>query len=146
MPMTLEQTFSICSSFAAAGWLLLIFLPRWRGTERLVVSGFWSLALSIVYFVLVVRFMPGAEGGFGSLDEVRALFGVEALLLAGWVHYLAFDLLVGAIEMKQAKEAGIPHLLMVPVLLLTFLLGPIGLVAFFVVKSIRLKKLAEVAG
>ena len=144
--MTLAQTFSICSTFAAAGWLLLIVLPRWRVTERLVISGFWSIALSVVYLVLVVRYMPGAEGGFGSLEEVRALFGVEALLLAGWVHYLAFDLLAGEIEMKQAKEAGIPHLLMVPVLLLTFFLGPIGLVVFLIVKSIRLRRVAEVTG
>ena len=144
--MTLAQTFSICSTFAAAGWLLLIVLPRWRVTERLVISGFWSIALSVVYLVLVVRYMPGAEGGFGSLEEVRALFGVEALLLAGWVHYLAFDLLVGAIEVKQAKDAGIPHLLMVPVLLLTFFLGPIGLVVFLIVKSIRLRRVAEVTG
>ena len=144
--MTLAQTFSICSTFAAAGWLLLIVLPRWRVTERLVISGFWSIVLSVVYLVLVVRYMPGAEGGFGSLEEVRALFGVEALLLAGWVHYLAFDLLAGAIEMKQAKEAGIPHLLMVPVLLLTFFLGPIGLVVFLIVKSIRLRRVAEVTG
>ncbi len=144
--MTLEQMFSLCSAFAAIGWLLLIFLPRWRVTGRLVISGFWSLALSLVYLVLVARWMPGADGGFGSLAEVRALFGVEALLLAGWVHYLAFDLFVGAIEMKQAKEAGIPHLLMVPILLLTFLLGPVGLVVFFVVKSARLRKVAEVTG
>ncbi len=144
--MTLEQTFSICSTFAAAGWLLLILLPRWRFTERLVVSGIWSLALSLVYLVLIARNMPGAPGGFGSLEEVRALFGTDALLLAGWVHYLAFDLLAGAIEMKQAKESGIPHLVMVPILLLTFLLGPIGLVAFFVVKSVREKKIAAVTG
>jgi hypothetical protein len=142
--MTMDQLFSSCSSFAVVGWLLLLFLPRWRWTERLVVSGGWSLALSVVYLFLIVRFMPGAAGGFGSIAEVRMFFGQDALLVAGWVHYLAFDLLVGAFEVKQAKEHGIPHLLVIPALILTFLLGPIGLLFFFVVKFVRLKKLAGV--
>ena len=141
--MTMEQLFSTASTFAVIGWALLIFLPRWRWTERLVISGYWSLALCLVYLVLIVLFMPGAEGGFGSLAEVRTFFTVDALLLAGWVHYLAFDLFVGAIEVRQAKAAAIRHLLVVPALVLTFLLGPIGLLVFFVVKSIRQRSLAE---
>lgn len=142
--MTMEQAFSLCSGFAVAGWLLLLLLPRWRWTERLVLSGFWSLLLSVVYLFLIVRYMPGAEGGFGSIAEVRAFFGYDALLLAGWVHYLAFDLLIGVFEVMQAKSHGIPHLLVVPALVLTFLFGPIGLILFFIIKSVRQRKLAEV--
>lgn len=142
--MTVNGLFSACSAFAAAGWLLLVAAPRWRWTARLVLSGVWSLLLSIVYVVLVIRFMPGAEGGFGSIAGVRAFFGHDALLLAGWVHYLAFDLLVGAFEVRQAHAHGIPHLLLIPILIATFLLGPAGLVLFFVIKSAREKRLAEV--
>jgi hypothetical protein len=142
--MTFEQLFSLCSGVAVVGWLLLMILPRWRWTERLVVSGAWSLTLSAVYIFLVVCFMPGAGGGFGSIAEVRALFAQDALLLAGWVHYLAFDLLIGALEVKQAKQIGIPHVLIVPALILTFLLGPAGLVLFFIIKAVRLKKLPAV--
>jgi len=142
--MTMEQLFSICSSFAVVGWLLLLVLPRWRWTERLVLSGAWSLALSAVYLVAIVLYMPGAAGGFGSLAEVRTLFGHDGMLLAGWVHYLAFDLLVGAFEVRQAKAADIPHLLLIPVLILTFLLGPIGLLLFFIVKAVRQRKVSTV--
>ncbi len=142
--MTMGQLFSICSGFAVVGWLLLLFLPRWRWTERLVLSGWWSLLLSMVYLFMIVRFMPGSKGGFGSIAEVRALFGQDALLLAGWVHYLAFDLLVGVLEVRQAKESGIPHLLVIPALIFTFLLGPIGLILFFIIKAVRERKLAGV--
>lgn len=142
--MSLEQIFSLCSIVAMLAWLLLIIAPRWRVTERLVISGIWSLSLSLVYFVLIVIHFPGAEGGFGTLDEVATLFSNRNLLLAGWVHYLAFDLLVGALEVRQSKAAGIPHLLLIPVLVLTFMLGPIGLVVFFIIKSVRQKKVAEV--
>lgn len=142
--MTMDQLFSICSGFAVVGWLLLLFLPRWRWTERLVLSGWWSLLLSVLYLFMIVRFMPGADGGFGSIADVRAFFREDALLLAGWVHYLAFDLLVGALEVRQAKESNIPHLLLIPALILTFLLGPIGLILFFIIKAVRQRKLTEV--
>lgn len=142
--MEMNQLFSICSSFAMVGWALLIFAPRWRWTGRLVLSGFWSVLLSVVYLVLIVRFMPGADGGFGSIAEVRAFFGRDALLTAGWVHYLAFDLLVGALETRHARETNMPHVLLVPILVLTFLLGPIGLILFFGLKSARERKVAAV--
>ncbi len=140
----MPQLFSWCNLFALVGWLLLIVAPRWRWTERLVVSGLWSVLLSVVYLLLMARYLPGAEGGFGSIADVRQLFTVDALLLAGWVHYLAFDLFLGAVEVRQAKPLGIPHLVIVPILVLTFLLGPIGLLLFFIVKSVRQRRLAEV--
>ena len=142
--MSAEQIFPVCNIVAMVGWLLLVVAPRWRVTEWLVISGIWSLVLSLIYFILIVIHFPGAEGGFGTLDEVATLFSNRYLLLAVWVHYLAFDLLVGALEVRQSKAAGIPHLLLIPVLVLTFMLGPIGLVVFFVIKSVRQKKLAEV--
>jgi hypothetical protein len=140
------QLFTICNDLALVGWALLVLAPRWRWTERLVLSGAWSLLLSLVYLALVVIFFPSAQGGFGSLEAVRRLFDNEWLLLAGWVHYLAFDLLIGAVEVRQSRAAGIPHLALVPCLVLTLLFGPIGLLCFFVVKSVRQRRAAGVAG
>jgi hypothetical protein len=139
-----HTVFTVCNGFALIGWILLIVAPRWRGTDRLVLSGFWSLLLALVYVALLAIFLPGAEGGFSSLNAVATLFRNEGLLLAGWVHYLAFDLLIGALEVKQGRAAGIPHLLVVPCLILTFLFGPAGLLLFFIVKSARQRRFAEV--
>jgi ABA4-like protein len=141
-----RQLFTVCNDLALVGWALPVFAPGWRWTERLVLSGAWSLLLSLVYLALVVIFFPSAQGGFGSLEAVARLFDNEWLLLAGWVHYLAFDLLVGAVEVRQSRAAGIPHLVLVPCLILTLLFGPIGLLVFFVVKSVRQRRAAEVAG
>jgi hypothetical protein len=140
----MDQLFSSANLIATIGWILLIVAPRWRWTERLVLSGFWSLALAALYLALIVRFFPESEGGFGSIAQVRMLFSQDGPLLAGWVHYLAFDLLVGAFEVKQARAAGIHHAFMVPILVLTFMLGPIGLFAFFVVKSAYERRPARV--
>ena len=75
-------------------------------------------------------FWWGAEGGFGSLPDVMLLFTDPAIALAGWVHYLAFDLFVGAWATRVAREEGIPHLFLLPCLALTFLFGPAGFLAF----------------
>lgn len=125
----METIFSACGSAAMLGWLLLIGLPRWRWTQ--VVSGaIIPIVIAVVYLVLVVRYLPGASGGFGSLAEVSLLFSHPPALLAGWVHYLAFDLFIGAWEVRDAARHRVPHLLVVPCLVMTFLLGPIGLLAY----------------
>lgn len=139
-----QTLFTVCNVFALIGWILLIVAPRWRGTDRLVLSGFWSLMLSVGYLVLLLIYFPGAEGGFDSISAVATLFRNEWLLLAGWVHYAAFDLLVGALEVKQGRAAGISHMLLVPVLIVTLVFGPVGLLLFFIVKSARLRRIAEV--
>jgi hypothetical protein len=79
--------------------------------------------------------MPGSEGGFSSLTGVSALFDNPWGLLAGWTHYLAFDLFIGGWEVRDARRRGIPHLLVVPALALTFLLGPGGLLLYLGIRS-----------
>ncbi|MDT9071476.1 abscisic acid-deficient protein Aba4 family protein, partial [Escherichia coli] len=63
-------------------------------------------------------------GGFGSIAEVRQLFANDASLTAGWIHYLAFDLMVGTLIARDAVRAGVPAVFTLPALVLTFLFGP----------------------
>ena len=127
--MTAESLFSILNLVALAGWLALVFLPRWRWTPTLVPMVVVSL-LAAVYVVIVAIHLPGSEGGFSSLADVATLFRNPWALLAGWTHYLAFDLFVGAWEVRDAQRRGVPHLAVVPALVLTFLLGPAGLLVY----------------
>src|SRR5262245_43765874 len=107
----MDQLFLVCNAFAAAGWLLLLAAPRWHWTERLVLSGVWSVALAVVYTALIASALPGADGSFSSIEGVRRLFANDTLLTAGWAHYLAFDLLVGAVEVRLANRDNIPHII-----------------------------------
>ena len=66
-----------------------------------------------------------------------ALFTSPEIALAGWVHYLAFDLLVGAWEVRTARREAIPHLLVLPCLVLTFLFGPAGFLLFLGIRAAR---------
>ena len=134
--MPLDSLFSISGALAALGWLLLIVLPRHRVAQLVAGVGI-PLTIAVLYLVLIVRFFPGAKGGFGSLADVSLLFSDSGLLLAGWVHYLAFDLFIGAWETRDAQRHGVPHLLLIPCLILTFMLGPIGLLLYFAIRTMR---------
>jgi hypothetical protein len=132
--MTPEQLFSILNLIAMAAWLPLVFLPRQRWATT-VVPVVVPLLLAVVYVVLLAMTVGRTEGGFSSLAGVRALFENPWALLAGWTHYLAFDLFVGGWEVRDAQRRGISHLLIVPVLALTFLVGPGGLLLYLAIRS-----------
>ena len=137
--MSVDLIFSVANVLALAGWAGLIFLPG-RGWITDGVAGFViPLLLSVAYAGLIAAFWATAEGGFSSLDDVRLLFQTPGLLLAGWLHYLAFDLLVGAWEVRIARRESFPHLLLVPCLALTFLFGPAGYLVF---QGLRLSRRA----
>ena len=136
--LTPDFLFTLANPVALLGWALLLLAPRWRGTRAVVLSGALPLLLAAAYAGLIAAHYlgpHGSEGGFQSLDDVAALFRDRWALLAGWVHYLCFDLFTGAWEARDAQRRGVPHLLLVPCLLLTFLFGPVGLLLYFGVRS-----------
>ncbi len=135
--MTPEQIFPIANYVAMAGWLILILGSRTRWAATLVSGALLPLLLAALYAGLVAAHWGETEGGFASLASVAALFSNSWLLLAGWVHYLAFDLFVGSWEARDAQTHGVPVWALVPCLLLTFLFGPAGLLAYFAIRSAR---------
>lgn len=128
--MDFGQVFSAASTAAAIGWGMLIFLPRWPILVALLRYGLVG-ALCLLYAVLaLVYFFRVEGGGFGSIAQVRTLFASDPVLVLGWVHYLAFDLFVGLWIAEKADAARVSRLLQAPLLLLTFMFGPAGLVAY----------------
>jgi hypothetical protein len=129
-----DAIFRVANLFVVPGWLLLVFAPRWRWSARLVGPVLIPTILALAYVALVVARFGRGEGGFGSLDGVAALFADRWVLLAGWIHYLAFDLVVGSWEVRDAGRLGIPHVLVVPCLVVTFAFGPAGLLVYLAVR------------
>lgn len=125
-----DALFQLSGPLAMAGWLALAASPLAPRLTLLAAGLAIPVVLSLGYTALILANWSGADGGFGSLPDVMLLFTNPAVALAGWLHYLAFDLFVGAWEVRTARREGIPHLLVLPCLVLTFLFGPIGLLAF----------------
>ena len=135
--MTPEQIFSIANFVSLCCWLLLIALPGRRWVTYTIAGAAVPAIFAALYAAIVIMFFARAEGGFSSLDQVALLFTNRWVLLAGWIHYLAFDLLVGSWEVRDARERGINHLLVVPCLILTFMFGPAGWLLYVTVQKIK---------
>jgi hypothetical protein len=129
-----DLVFSIANWLALAGWAALLVAPLRR--EALVLAArVAAAALAALYVLLVARGLLAGPGlpegaGFGSLDGVVALLSRREALLGAWVHFLAFDLFVGSWMAQDAPRAGLPHALLVPMLLLTLMAGPAGLLLY----------------
>jgi hypothetical protein len=133
--MTPNHIFSIVNPIALLSWLLLIVLPRRRWVIDVVAGFAVPVLFAVVYTAIIAVHFFGSAGGFSSLPDVALLFGNPWLLLAGWTHYLAFDLLVGTWEARDAADRGVSHLLLVPCLVLTFLFGPAGWLLYQVLRT-----------
>ena len=135
----LSKIFKVSSIFAMAGWFLLVVLPSWQYSQFIVVGIIVTL-LSFIYTYLIIfgkrLDAPGykSSGNFSSLQGVMDLFKSPRAVLAGWIHYLAFDLFIGLFIVSNAAHYDISHWLLVPCLLLALMFGPAGLLLYFVIR------------
>lgn len=139
--MTPTEIFSIAGMIAMPMWILMILLPNWKVTQLLIDFKVAPILLSTLYVIYISKaIVIGGGMDFGSLASVMALFTEENAVLAGWVHYLAFDLLVGMWMLDQNKEQSIHQFIMAPCLFLTFMLGPVGFLLFISIRAFKQKK------
>lgn len=135
-----ETVFSITSAGAMVAWVALIaarFIPALRRWVDPAAGYVLPALLSVAYGVLLLSYWGQSDGGgFASLSSVSALFAVPEVLLAGWIHYLAFDLFVGGWIARNGSAAGISPLLLTPILLATFLAGPVGYLAYVLLRPL----------
>lgn len=119
------------------GWIILIFLPFWKSREAYVL-GVAIVLLSIVYtWLILLNFDKDLISSFNTLNGVSNLFTNKQMLLAGWIHYLAFDLLAGIYVVRNAKAHSINHWITTPALALCFLFGPVGILLYTIIRSIK---------
>lgn len=135
--LPLDGLFRAANGAALLAWIALVAGPRHAWLLRTIGSGV-VLALCAVYGVLIeVYFFRVDGGGFFSLPAVQRLFEAPAVALAGWLHYLAFDLLAGLAIARRADVLGISRWLQAPVLVTTFMFGPIGWLSFALLRRLR---------
>ena len=129
--MSPDTLFLICNYAVIPAWALLAFLPHHKITQTLVHAVWIPCLLALVYIWALFFGPPAAEGaGFGSLAGVMLLFQSPVAVLAGWVHYLIFDLFIGAWIVRDARRLGINHWFTLPCLFATLMAGPFGLLLY----------------
>ncbi len=137
--MSWELVFKLANFSVLPAWLLLMILPRHILTKLVVHSYFYPFLLGTFYlYMLVTSF--GGEGGIDTLENLKLSFQRDEILVLGWVHYLVFDLFIGAWITRDAHRNGIIHFLIIPSLVLTLFAGPVGLLSYLIIRAISLRK------
>ena len=152
--MTWDGVFTATNVVALFGWLLIAAGPRGPKTLALVLYLGVGL-LCFAYAAMVVGlhsgwFEPNRLPGTPppnfldyNIAGLRNLFMSDGGIVLGWTHYLAFDLFVGQWIAKDADNKGFSRLVQVPILFLTLMVGPVGLLVWLVVRDRRARRAAK---
>jgi hypothetical protein len=134
----METIFSLSSLLVMPFWLLMIVLPHWRWTERLMRSPLVSAAPALLYLALALPRFGELFAAVTSptLPGLAAVLGTPAGATLAWAHFLAFDLFVGRWAYLDSRERGISAWIMAPVLFFTLMLGPIGFLGYLAVRAL----------
>lgn len=135
----IETTFLIVNTLALISWILLIvFTPKFREYLYKVFSNLVFPFLALIYGVLIISFFQVSGGGFDSFENVKKLLSNDWVLLAGWIHYLIFDLFVGVYIAKRLDKNNIDKLFQGIILLITFMFGPLGWLIYFLFEKLNI--------
>jgi hypothetical protein len=143
--MTIAQIFDLLNTLALLAWIPLFLPPKTPFRNWFLEQKAATVLLAAAYLLLFVGFLFSGENpelDF-SFEGIKQLFANEKGLLVAWIHYLAFDMMVGIYECEQALKRGIPHWLLLPCLLFTFMLGPIGWLMFWTISKIYPLKILD---
>ncbi len=141
--MQAAEIFSIANKVILLGWILLIFLPNWKYTQAVILNGLLVVFSSLYAFMILKDIQHFNPESFSSLANVKALFQSDDAITAGWIHYLAFDLFVGAYIVQKSKQIGLSRILYTITLPFTFMFGPIGYLLFVIFKTTKTRSLNE---
>jgi hypothetical protein len=139
--MSADEIFKLCNTIALVSWLILIIAtPFWKHTNKFLVGIVITLFCIIYAWLIFSNFHAADFEKFSTLDGVVSLFANKTVVVGGWVHYLAFDLMTGIWITNNAKQHGINHWIIVPALIFTFMLGPVGLFIYLLIRFAKTKK------
>ncbi|MGY6552663.1 MAG: ABA4-like family protein [Erythrobacter sp.] len=145
--MDWNWVFNSVNLIALAAWAGLILLPRWTALLSAVLYlgiGLLCAIYAAGLIGLVSGLLPagGPSGGadFTTIEGVRAIFGNDAGVAVGWTHYLAFDLFVGLWIARDGDAKRIGRLVQAPILLATFMAGPLGLLIWLIIREPAARK------
>lgn len=135
--------FGVANGLALMMWAVLICLPRKPALLAAVLYlgvGFLCAAYVLALVGLLTGVLPGGDVGradFSSLAGLKAIFASDGGMTIGWLHYLAFDLFVGLWIARDADAKGFSRLVQAPIMLTTFLGGPLGLLIWLGIRERR---------
>jgi apolipoprotein N-acyltransferase len=136
--MNLTTIFALSNLTVMPVWALMILLPRWRVTERIVGSPLVALLPALIYAALVLPSFGAIFAAVSNpaLPEIVQLLGTPQGATIAWAHFLAFDLLTGRWAYLDSRDQGMSPLIMAPILFMILMLGPIGFLIYLAARAV----------
>lgn len=143
----METIFQLSSLLVMPFWLLMILLPHWRRTKRIMASLWTVVAAALLYAILVAPHFVLLLSKFlnPTLETISALLGQPEFALVGWVHFLAFDLFVGRWAYLDSREHGLSVWIVSPILFFVLMFGPLGLLLYLATRRLLLRRTTQLA-
>jgi Domain of unknown function (DUF4281) len=135
--MSADNFYWYASVLIFAPWALLMFAPKFKYTEKIAFGCAILLLLAATFYTFAYLRAENAGGDLFSLEGFKNLFRSKEMLLTGWLNYLSFCLLVGVWQVHDSENEKIPHLFVIPSLLLTLVMGPGGLVVYLLIRYFK---------
>jgi hypothetical protein len=132
----LSQLFDGANLFVLPFWTLMVFLPKWDITRRVISSPLPFITLAGLYiYLLVVAVNPESAAALANpkLADIARFFADEGAAAVGWVHFLVMDLFVGRYIYLEGQRTGV---FTVHSIVLCLFFGPIGLLSHLVTAAI----------
>lgn len=139
--MSPETIFHLSNSIALLGWILLIVIsPFWLSFDKPLIGIVIALFALTYFWLLAQNFRFSDMEKFNTLDGVMELFTSKIAVTTAWLHFLAFDLLAGIWIKKNAMQHGIKHWILLPCFFFTFMIGPVGVLLYLIIRTIHTKQ------
>ena len=131
----MELAFQLSNLLVMPFWLLMVLLPTWRWTQRIIASPWIVAPAALLYTVLIIPMMAAALPGLMNpeLATIAEMLGTPAGATVGWIHFLAFDLFVGRWVYLDSRGLGLSAWIISPILLMVLMFGPLGLLLYLAV-------------
>jgi hypothetical protein len=129
MTITVDQIFNGANLFVLPFWILMVFLPNWGITRKVMKSDLPFAILAIAYLYLFLNSInPESAAALSNpqLEDIAEFFSDETIAATGWVHFLVMDLFIGRYIYWQGQETGVWT---IHSLLVCLFAGPIGLLS-----------------
>ena len=129
-------------------WFILIVFPQSHLSRIFVTSVFPFFILSGVYiFILYKSYLIGYDfdGNFTlylGLSELSRLFEDHLYIMIFWTHFIAINLFIGGWIVKDSQRFSINKVLMALPLIVTYLIGPIGLFLYWIIRIFYAKRIS----
>ena len=134
----MDTVFLLSNAYIIPFWFMMIGLPRWHWTKRIIGSPLIMAPLALLYAALIVPQLGSLLTDLlnPGLANIAAALGTPEGALVGWVHFLTFDLFVGRWVYLDSQEKKLSPWLMAPVLFLILMMGPLGFLVYLMIRAV----------